>query len=243
MSVGDDDLGDNEYLDLPDDPETAFAALHRRKYNDLETAWANSQGDSSWHYERRYVDFLLAFDEVHNLDVLKNFRSPPIRDSEFGEFFQSFRRHAEVSSQKILMEAARRVKTGAQQVVVLDTGARHKIHVLISSIRERLNELTLPEAKRDSLFNKLNAFASEVDRNRTRTEAFLAFSVESARTGREVLDEIKPLQDAINGVLDIIDKAKSLKEMLPSWAERKRIEGPPKQLPSPKSDPDEDLPF
>ena len=28
----DDDYNKNEYLDLPDDPEEAFAALHRRKY-------------------------------------------------------------------------------------------------------------------------------------------------------------------------------------------------------------------
>jgi hypothetical protein len=35
---------------------------------------------------------------------------------------------------------------------------------------EKLDQLTLPESKRESLFTKLNAFSAEVDRNRARTE-------------------------------------------------------------------------
>ena len=50
----DDDYSKNEYLDLPDDPEEAFAALHRRKYKELEEMW-ESQRSSSWYSERRYV--------------------------------------------------------------------------------------------------------------------------------------------------------------------------------------------
>ena len=46
---------------------------------------------------------------------------------------------------------------------MLDTAARQAIHALVNAIREKLNELTLPEAKRESLFNKLNQFAAEVD--------------------------------------------------------------------------------
>jgi hypothetical protein len=100
------------------------------------------------------------------------------------------------------MEAARRVKVGAQQIVVLDAAARQAIHVLINGIREKLNELTLPENKRESLFNKLNSFAAEIDRNRTRPEGFYAFAIEAARTAREVNDELKPLQQTIDRVFD-----------------------------------------
>jgi hypothetical protein len=115
----DDDYSKNEYLDLPDDPEEAFAALHRRKFKELEDIWEN-QRSGNWNYERRYVDTLVAFDEVHDLGILTAYRDPPNSDNEFGDFFQDFRRHAEITSQKILMEAARRVKVGAQQIVVCD---------------------------------------------------------------------------------------------------------------------------
>lgn len=236
-----DDFDINEYLSLPDDPEEAFAVLHRRKYQELEDLWENNRG-GNWSAERRYVANLVAFDEVHNLGLLTAFRTSPINDREFSDFFTDFSRHAEIISQKILMEAARRVKTGAQHVVVLDSSARERIHAMIAAIREKLNGLTLSEQKRESLFSKLNAFAAEVDRNRTRTEAFYAFAVETARAGRKINDEIKPLQETIDRVFDWLDKAK---DFLPPWTERKKIEGPPKRLPAPErqSDYDDEIPF
>jgi alkanesulfonate monooxygenase SsuD/methylene tetrahydromethanopterin reductase-like flavin-dependent oxidoreductase (luciferase family) len=157
----------------------------------------------------------VAFDEVHDLGILTTYRNPPVGNNEFSDFFQDFRRHAQITSEKIMMEAARRVKVGAQQIVVLDAAARQAIHVLLNAIREKLNELTLPEAKRESLFNKLNSFAAEIDRNRTRPEAFYAFAIEAARTAREVNDELKPLQQTIDRVFDWLDKAKKLWDVLP----------------------------
>ena len=101
----------------------------------------------------------------------------------------------------------------------------------------------MPEPKRESLFNKLNSFAAEVDRNRTRPESFYAFAVEAARTAREVNDELKPLQQTIDRVFDWLEKAQKLSDALPSWNERKKIEGPPKRLPQPTNDSDDEIPF
>jgi hypothetical protein len=241
-TANDDDAHHNEYLDLPDDPEEGFAVLQRRKYKSLEAIWDADRG-GGWHHERRYVDGLVAFDEVHDLGILIAYRNPPKSNDQFSDFFQDFSRHAEIASQKILMEAARRAKVGAQQVVVLDATSRKTIHTLIEAIREKLNELTLSETKRDSLFDLLNLFAAELDRNKTRTEAFFAFAIEAARTAREVKDELefKPLQQTIDRVLDWLDKAKRLKDALPPWSERKKIEGPQRRLPSP--DLDDEIPF
>ncbi|MDW6022712.1 hypothetical protein SAZ10_13195 [Mesorhizobium sp. BAC0120] len=240
---------DNEYLELPDDPEEAFAALHRKKFKALEASWENN--NSGWYLERQYVDTLIAFDEVHALGILTEFRNPPLKDDAFSGFFEAFRRHAEITSQKILMEAARRQKTNIETVVVLDATARQTIHTLIGAIRERLYTMELPEDRRQSLFNKLNAFASEVDRNRTKTEAFFAFAVEAAKVARQVDDELKPLQQTIDRIFEWIEKAKKLRDALPPWSERKQIEAPKKALPNPDKrrssgfsrSLDEDIPF
>ena len=240
--MSDTDQEINEYVDLPDDPEMAFAVLQQRKYSALEQIWQNAE-QRNWHEERRYFDTLIAFDEVHDLGILTAFRVPPSDRNSFNEFFESFCRQAEISSQKIKMEAARRVKTGAQTIVVLDATAREAIHALIDAIREKLNELALSENKRESLFSKLNAFAAEVDRNRTRTEAFLSFAVDVARTARVVKEEIKPLQQTVDRVLDLIEKANEWSDALPPWKDRKRIEGPPKRLAPPQQDLDDDIPF
>jgi hypothetical protein len=59
-----DDHLENEYIDLPDDPEQAFAILHRRKYKELQNKWEANEGGNGHYYEREYVDNLVAFDEV-----------------------------------------------------------------------------------------------------------------------------------------------------------------------------------
>ena len=223
--MSNEEQGHNEFLDLPDDPEVAFAVLQKRKLQALEDLWETKR-TGGWYDERRFVDTLIAFDEVHDLGLLIAYRNPPNDDSAFAEFFQDFRRSAEISSQKILMEAARRLKTGSHQVVVLDAAAREAIHRLINAIREKLNELSLDERKRESLFSKLNEFASEIDRNRTRSESFFSFAVEIARATREVNDEIKPIQQTIDRILDWIEKAQKWKDTLPSWEERKKLKPP-----------------
>jgi hypothetical protein len=103
-----------------------------------------------------YVDTLIAFDEAYNLGILTAYRGPPNTDVDFSDCFHDFRRLAEITSQKILMEAARRVKVGAQQIVVLDAPACQAIHALINAILEKLNQLTLSEARRESLFKLIN---------------------------------------------------------------------------------------
>ena len=240
--MSDIDQESNEYVDLPDDPELAFAVLQQRKSEDLERILENEESNS-WRNEERYVDTLIAFDEVHNLGILTAYRNGPTRAKDFPQFFYDFRRYAEMASQKIKMENARRLKTGAQTIVVLDDSTRAAIHALVNSIREKLNELTITEAKRESLFNKLNEFAAEVDRNRTRTEAFLSLAVDVARAARQVKDELKPLQPTIDRVLDLIEKATKWTDALPPWKDRKRIEGPRKRLAPPQQDLDDEIPF
>ncbi len=236
---------DNEYLDLPNDPEEAFAVLHRRKYAELEATWENSDY-RGWDYERRFVDVMLAFDDVMGLGALDDYQNVPNHDSEFGEFWHRFRRHMERTTTKFQIEAARRQKSCVETIIVLDEAQRQAIHHLVQKIREHLESAQIPDNKRDALFNKLNAFAAELDRNRTRAEAFYAFAIDSARAAKEVNSELKPLQQTIDKVFDWIDKAKKYADALPPWSERKKIEGPQKQLPSPDEPSqhmDDDIPF
>lgn len=220
---------DNEYLDLPDDPEEAFAVLHRRKIDKIREAWNDSSANHSL-FEEEYVDNLIAFDQVHDLGLLIGFSNPPLQQREFSEFFSGFRRHCEITSQKILMESARKAKASAAAIVVFDTETRKAIHLLIHSIREKIIALRLPENKREALFSKLNAFSLEVDNNRTRADALYAFAYDIARSGRKIAEEVSPILDVVDRISDLIDKAKSLKDLLPPWSERKRIEPPPKQI-------------
>ncbi len=238
-------IDDNEYLDLPDDPEEAFAILHRRKFKQVKEAWNDS--NNGGYIEQEYIDNMIAFDEVHALGILKDFKKVPTRTQEFNDFFQDFRRYCEIASQKILMEQARRAKSSATALVIFDANTKKAIHLLIQSIREKLNELKLPEDKREALFKKLAAFVVELDNNRTHAQAFYAFAFDLTKAGREIAEEIAPVLDVVDRISDLIDKAKKLKDVFPPWGERKKIEGPAKQIEGPKpsggSHLDDDIPF
>ncbi|MGV1829238.1 hypothetical protein [Agrobacterium vitis] len=239
---------ENEYLDLPDDPEEGFAALHQKRYAELQRVLESGEGSSSWYPERQYVDVMIAFDEVMGLNYLDTLKPVPNSDNNFSDYFQNFRRQVEITSQKILIEAARPQNTGAQTIIIFDQAQRQAIHHLIHKIREHLETANLSEQKREALFNKLNAFAGELDRNRTRPEAFYAFAIETARAAKQVNDELRPLQQTIDKVFDWIEKGKKFAESLPPWTDRRKIEGPRKQLPAPDSRSstsleDDDIPF
>ncbi|WP_322990625.1 hypothetical protein, partial [Hoeflea sp.] len=100
---------ENEYLGLPDDPEEAFAVLQRQKWQSLQATLKENEFND-WTHERRYVDHLIAFDEVHDLGLFTGFKNAPYKNNDFADFYMDFCRHAEVSAQKIMMEAARRQK-------------------------------------------------------------------------------------------------------------------------------------
>jgi GGDEF domain-containing protein len=232
---------ENEFLDLPDNPEEAFAVLQKRRSRYLNDEFDNY--NQRREHDRHYVDTLIAFDEVHHLKIFSDLKTPPNGDNQFDDFFQSFRRHAEITSQKIRIEIARRLKTGTCNIVILDSSSRSAIHALIEKIREKLNELKLPEAKRNNLFNKLNSFVSEIDRNQTRTEAYLAFAVSLFKTARECSTEFQPILDTNDRILDQLERAKKLQDSLPSWEDHLKIEPPKKQLPKPNTNSDDDVPF
>ena len=75
--MSDMDHENNEFVDLPHDPEMAFAILQQRKYADLERRLANDENSAGLRHEERYVDTLIAFDEVHNLGILTAYRREP----------------------------------------------------------------------------------------------------------------------------------------------------------------------
>lgn len=234
---------DNEFLDLPPDSEEAFAIYQRRRMNELERQWESSN-NSGWHAEREYVDDLMAFDEVHGLKIFSELGDPPTRDDPFGDYFQKFRRHAQITSRKILIEVARRINAGEVDIVSLDNSTRTAIHQLIGQIREELFRIRMPDDLREHLLNKLNSFALEVDRTRTRTEAFYTAAHTFARNASQFGEEIEPLIKKFDRISVWLDRATKWKDALPKWSERRQVEKPRGQIEdhSGKGDTD-DIPF
>ena len=84
------------------------------------------------------------------------------------------------------------------------------------------------------MFNKLNAFAAEIDRDRTRIEAIASAYIWLKREVKEGAEILKPVLGQVERVLDKFAKAKELPEALPPPRRGGEIEGPRKELPAPK---------
>ena len=237
---------ENEFASLPDDSEEAFAVLHRRRIRELDEAYEENRG-GIW-MERAYVDCMISFDDVHGLDILLGLKDPPIPDRDFSPYFVAFRRHCEMTAMKVLMEAARRTKSGVNTVVHLSQPSKAAIHRLIGEIRTQIYAINISDELRHSLLTKLNAFAAEVDKTKTSTQALYAGMIEASRAIREASDELQPIFDRLDRISKWIEKADKIADKLLPWRERRQIEKPQGRIEDKRPnisgyDLDDDVPF
>lgn len=99
-------------------------------------------------------------------------------------------------------------------IVHLSEDTRRQIHTYIGKIRETIEPIELRPAKRDALFVRLSALASEVDSDRTKTEAWGAFVLEVAGVGGKAARELAPVREMMDSIGNLIGKAK---EMMAEW--------------------------
>ncbi|GAB5508170.1 MAG: hypothetical protein Rhirs2KO_33330 [Rhizobiaceae bacterium] len=225
---------DEYFLDLPDDPEEAFVVFQAKKFEELREI-LQSQRPNHWRNERDFIYALQAFDETYGLNILNDLNVPD-DDEEFGHQYGMMIILIKKEVTKIQLRRAIRIKKGAESIVVLDAASRQGIRKLVDTIKEKLDDLSFDELKRRALYEKLNAFVSELDQNLTRTQAFDSFAVQIARTFGTASKEIKPLWDRIDRVLDWLEKAKTWTGALPKPTDKKQIEPPKEKLPAPSAD-------
>jgi hypothetical protein len=99
--------------------------------------------------------------------------------------------------------------------------------------------LDVPQSKKESLFAKIAALESEIDRGRTRFDAAAALWIEVCEKVGEGIEKLEPLRKLIDSVGNLIGAAKKEEE-----TEAHRLPAPktPKQIGPPKES-DDDIPF
>ncbi|MEO1660124.1 MAG: hypothetical protein AAFR51_03990 [Pseudomonadota bacterium] len=215
-------LGIIDELNLPTDPEDAFVVYE--KYLREEFLVPAEHETESNHFEREYVLHVAAFCSVYKIDLGVDLeRLTTLDGSEFWDHFNALKTKVRFHALTLSLSAHKRSSEGNSAIYVLNPAQKTRIHKQLHTIREILADAELSEKKRDALANRLNAFAAEVDRDRTRGEALLAAYVWTKKEIKDATD----LTDRINGIFDILSKAK---EYLPSLPAPKV----PKQLPAPE---------
>ena len=124
--------------------------------------------------------------------------------------------------------------------VAFDVSAKRKIAHFLKQIRDVIDKAELDDRKREALYARIGALQTEVDRVRTRFEAFGAFAIEAAGILGEMGKQIEPLTNSIARIFGTAKSYEDANPALPPPKVPKKI-SPPKKAPKPELD--DDIPF
>jgi hypothetical protein len=243
-------ISDEELAQLPEDPELAFVEFERilrARVDDLEVQELklNEEGVSVPHmvraasYKREYINKVLAAAKAFTIPALERWDIPPV-NSDIDEEFIRFTSDVDHFTTQVRL---RNVPRNRQNSVGLDGNTKAKIHSYIQHIRDVIEKAELPEDKRDRLYDKLNRFALEVDKNRTSLPAGMAVYIAVCDGIGQGFKRLEPVRKMIDSIAALLGRAKDVEDslQLPSPPERKRIGAPRRGLPPP--DMDDEIPF
>ena len=239
-------ITDDELALLPEEPELAFVEFERIMRASVDEQELNEQrladegvGDIADPYRRECLSKVLAAARVYGVAGFDGWRVPAAMD-DVRTAYIGFTADADHVTTQIRLRYAPRNR---QNSVALDGNTKAKIHHFIEQIRAIIENADPPEPKKDSLYTKLNAFALEVDKNRTNLQSGMAIYIAVCDGIGQGLQKLEPARKWIDSIGALLGRAKevedSLRPALPRPQERRRLEPP---RPSEWLDIDPDLP-
>ncbi len=139
----------------------------------------------------------------------------------------------------------REAKSYNRYSVALDTNEKDKLRAYVAKIKNVIDNSTLSTAKKERLYNKINAFLAEVDRDRTGFEQLANLTISLAHLGGEAAKELEPARNLLHTINVFLGRAKEFEgsaTALPPSSAPEQLPAPPKQLPAPETV-DDDIPF
>ena len=228
----------SDFSGLPDDPELAFVDLVAKFDQEREARIARSDERSDTNiFLLDYMNNVVGAASALHIDIFDNWEMPTT-DRAIYDLYREF----SLRTKRYVLEVQiRHARIGKHYSVGLNVATRARIRNLVEQIKEKLKKSDVDERKRNTLFGKLNKFLEEVDRERTRYDA--AMDMTLAIIG-VVGQASSPIIDLLDSVTRLLAQAKSSEPLeLPPPRDRKKIEGPRRQLPKPSADMDDDIPF
>lgn len=230
-------LTDEDWKDLPNDLESAFATLDDRLWEKVEEARTGSYNlpDDSYHINMRivdqaehmYVQMIKGFvDETSlNIDLLSD---DDTEEYEWNKYFAKFRGKVVYYRARLgaRNKAAFFAKPGEE--VVLSNEFKHEIHTLINRIRKIVNASELDEQKKDSIYSRINELSDEVDRSTTKLGRFKVVWLDMTEAVGEGFENLEPAVKMLERIARIFGKARAETDpaQLPGPETPKQISGP-----------------
>jgi hypothetical protein len=255
-----DGLIEDEFINRPDDDELAFLHYEKLFRAPLEkelAALQETERDSYWnsynHFMQTYINSVFATVKALDLPILEYWTNHPAAATDENNFKQiKYDIDGTITQIKV-----RHAQVARKVSVRLEPNTREKIRELINKIKLTIEAIDIPLPRKEALMSKLNAFAAEVDRDRTRFEAFGALIIEAAGVAGKVERKLRPIRKWIDSIANVMHEASAVDVIRPRLPPPdKRIQAPTAQIAPPSddlwapqtpsaksSDLDDDIPF
>jgi hypothetical protein len=242
-------ITDEELAQLPEDPELAFVEFERimraRLYEAEEEASRQQFGDAD-SYRLEYINKVLAAAKEYGIEALVEWHVPSVGS----RIFEEYRQFASDVDHFTTQLRIRHAPKSRGNSVGLNGNTKRKIHHHIDQIRSVIDQAELPDAKRESLYEKLGRFALEVDKPRTDLDAGMAVYMAICDGIGQGLTKLEPARRWVDSIAGLLGRAKEVEDSsrptLPLPPVRKRLEPPRDRVPTPPQkgrDLDDDIPF
>jgi hypothetical protein len=223
------DADDDLYENLPEDKELAFLILEenlrRQLYSRLQTGGNNQSVVNSAYLE--YINKTIASGKALAIHEFTNMNVPNLQAAQ--NFYSSFETLVENLITQVRIRHGRRSRGYSIQ---LDSVTKEKIHHYLAAIRNIVEKLEVKIEKKEALYRCILALESEVDRDRTRMDAYGALAIEIANTGGKAARTLKPAW----GLLGTIGKVLGIARDAETGGAPLQLEPPRAQLPPPDAE-------
>jgi hypothetical protein len=228
------------------DTEVAFVRLESKFRAALDTKLENS--DNNYSYDSaviEYINHTLAAAKSLGLTGFDTWEVPSHGGSGRNNISDRYRDFVTAIDHFKVQVQIREAKSYNRYSVALDPDEKDKLRSYVTQIKIVIDKTNLSTAKKERLYDKINAFLVEVDRDRTGFEQLADLTMSLAHLGGEAAKELEPVRKLLHTINVFLGRAKEFEDSatpLPPPSRPAQLPGPPKQLPAPQTV-DDDIPF
>ncbi len=164
-----------------------------------------------------------------------NNRVPQIEEVDYNTYL-NFSKDVEHYRIILSIRNGRRVQGYSVQ---FDAATKEKLRHHLRQMRELVDKCEIEQDKKEALFSKINSLQDEVDRDRTRLDAFADLAIEASGVLDVALEPVNKILTSIARVFWGAQKEEA--KRLPAPRPRKQIEGP--SATRKHGDLDDEIPF
>jgi hypothetical protein len=229
--------------------EMAFVRLERKFRARFQDNINNSQSNESYNgYVREYLNHTISAAEALGLQFLDD--EFPFGVSIHKELQEQLDRVTFLVDQFAVHAQINHIRRPPRDTVALEDSEKRILRHYVGQIKEVIDSSSLLASKKERLFNRINSFLEEVDRDRTALQRFNDIVISLSHTGGEAAKELEPAWKWVKLIGSLLGARQESEQIkLPKPVIPKKLEPPKQNLPRPKtptrpkSDMDDDIPF